>query len=73
MQFHGTDFSRYESEESPVVKIVENCWGESWNIGGVRVGWKECQKANGLSEGSRIVHLCSRHGLIVGGIYLPVP
>lgn len=55
------------------LKNVGNCWDDSWNIGGVRVGWKECQEANGLSEGSRITHLCSRHGLIVGGIYFPAP
>lgn len=37
------------------------------------MGWKECQKANGLSEGSKITHLCPRHGLTMGGIYFPAP
>lgn len=64
---------RMSQRRVPWSKNVGNCWDDSWNIGGVRGGWKECQKAKGLSEGSRIAHLRSRRGLTVGGIYFPGP
>lgn len=42
---------------------------ETAGMGRVRVRWKECQKANGLSEGSRIMPVCSSHSLRMGGMY----